>query len=133
MSSIFEIRQVYDFDVYASALLGTNFNNVTILAIMDRSTAEREIDVQAMHAQIYPLLPANTAPNDPDGYDYVKIKTVSGETTILGLPWIKTDTIALVEARTIVATFGNAKASDVARIRDMCSQNGFSLVSVVVT
>lgn len=132
MSINFQLRQVYDFDVYPSSLIGNNFKGVTILAIMDRQTANKEVDVQALHIQIYPLLPANSVPNNPDGYDYVKIKTQSGETTVLGLPWIKEDTVKLVESRTIQVKIGGVSAADVPRVRDCLAQNGFSIVDISV-
>lgn len=132
MSINFQLRQVYDFDVYPSSLIGNNFKGVTILAIMDRQTANKEVDVQALHIQIFPLLPANSAPNDPDGYDYVKIKTQSGETTILGMPWIKADTVRLVESRTIMVKIGGVASADIIRVRDALAQNGFSNVEISI-
>lgn len=124
----FKIRQVYDFDVYPSAIIGNNFKGVTILAIMDNETASKEVDTQAMHVQIFPMVPGMV--NDPNGYDYVKIRTINGQTTILGVPWIKEDTVQLVESRTVTAVIANVSAVDVPRIRDALVQNGFNNVTV---
>lgn len=128
----FLIRQVYNFDVYPAALLGSNFKNVTVLALMDRDTANQNIDTQALHVQIYPLLPAGT-PNSPDGYDYVKVKLASGETATLGIAWIKPDTVQLVDSRTITVQIAGASAVDVSRVRDALVQNGFSAINITIS
>lgn len=128
----FQIRQVYNFDTYAAALLGNNFKNVTVLAIMDRETAAKEADVHAMHVQVYPYLPAGT-PNDPNAYDYVKVKTTTGQTMILGIAWIKEDSIQLVESRIITVKISNVSASDIPRVRDALVANGFNQVEMSIS
>jgi hypothetical protein len=126
----FSIRQVYNFDVYPSSVIGSNFKGVTVLAIMDSETANKEFDTQSAHIQIYPFVPGMV--NDPKGYDYIRIRTISGETTIIGIPWIKEETIQLVESRTITVKLGNVSASDVPKIRDVLSQNGFSSFDITI-
>lgn len=126
----FQIRQVYDFDVWPASIIGNNFKGVTVLALMDNETASKEFDTQAAHIQVYPLVPGMV--NDPNGYDYVKIKTTSGVTTIVGLPWIKEDTVQLVESRTITVKVGNVSASDVPRIREALVQNGFGNLVITI-
>lgn len=127
----FVLRGVYSFDVFPAALLGTDYKNVTVLAIMDAATANREIDIQALHAQIYPMLPVGT-PNDPYGYDYVKIKTTAGNVTILGIAWINDTTVTLVQSNTITAVIGNVSAVDVLRIRNALIQNGYNNIALSI-
>jgi len=123
------IRCVYNFEVYPSSIIGSNFKNVTVLALMDKNTAQKEIDAAGMHVQVYPYLPPGT-PTNPDGYDYVKIKTMSGQTAVLGLAWIKPETIELVMAKTVNVKIANVTASDVPRIRNALVQNGFNDLTI---
>lgn len=127
----FILRGVFNFDTYAAAILGTNFRNVTVLAIMDANTANRELDIQAMHLQVFPTLPTGT-PNDPFGYDYVKVKTPSGQTTILGMAWINAATVVQVQSNTITAVISGVSASDASRVRDALVQNGFNNLAITV-
>jgi len=127
----FQLRQVYSFNVYPSALLSTSFTNVTIKAIMDPISAAKEIDIYALHAQIYPTLPVGT-PNDPMAYDYVKIQTTAGNTTILGMAWIDANTVTLVTANTITAVISSVSAADINRIKNALTQNGFSAISLSI-
>ena len=128
----FKLRGVYNFDVYPSALLGTSYSNVTILAVMDPTSAAKEIDIQALHVQAYPTLPAGT-PNDPAGYDYVKILLTSGRETILGIAWINASTVNQVLSNVITATIANVSAADIPRIMNALVQNGYNNVKLSVT
>lgn len=129
---VFAIRQVYDFDMYAPAVLGASYKGATVLAIMDRETAAKEIDPMAVHVSVYPYLPAGT-PNDPSAYDYIKIKTTAGITTILGIPWIKADTVTTVESRTITAKITGVAAGDLPRVRNALIQNGFTGIELTIS
>lgn len=129
-------RNAYSFSVYPVAFLGNDFTNVTVLAILDEATARQTIDTYALHRQYYPTLPAGT-PDDPTEYDYVKLKTSTGDIRVIGIPWIIENTIELVEQTTIVVEIAEVNVSDMSRIRSALAGNGFKLVSmrpkVVVT
>ena len=127
MASPFDIDSVYSFDVYPVALLGNNFKNVTVLAIMNQATAQAQgFDTYAAHANVFPTLPTGTVPNDPSKYSYIKIKTPTGDTAYLGIPWVVAASIALVESRTITVQIAGVSASDQAGIKAALNQNGYS-------
>jgi len=125
--NVFTIGGVYNFNVYPVALLGNVFHGVTIKAIMDCDTANATgVDTAAMHVSVYPQLPPGT-PNDPKGYDYVKVSMPgTGETTIIGLAWIDPTTVTLVESQTVIVTIPNVSASSIPRILNALAQNGFN-------
>ena len=132
MAINFQIGVAYSFSVYPAALIGNNFVGVTVMAVMDYQSANREIDTQACHVAYYPSLPSGT-PNKPSGYNYVKIKTTAGNTTILGLAWINEDTITVVTSRTITAVIGDVSAADLVRIKNALVQNGFNSVQLSIS
>jgi len=127
----FEIREIYSFDVYPAGVLGNGFQNVTVLAVMDQESANQIIDTQAVHVDVYPYLPAGT-PNNPSAYNYLKIRTANGETTVLGVPWINEESIVHVDSTEITVKIGNVVASDVAAIRAALQQNGFTALDITV-
>lgn len=130
---VFVIRQTYNFEVYPNARLQTKYDSAIVLALMDFETAVSQgLDAQGLHINLYPSLPGGT-PNDPRGYDYVKIKLPTGQSTILGLAWIKTNTVELVESRTITVKISNSSADKVQQIRDSLVQNGFTVSSIEVS
>lgn len=128
----FTLRQSYNFDTYAPAVLGDAFKGVVIVAVMDRQTAEKELDVQTMHVQLYPFLPVGT-PNSPDAYDYVKVRFPSGVESVLGLAWIKSDSVELVQGRTITVVLANRTAGDLPRLRDVLSANNFTPAQISIS
>lgn len=128
----FQLKQIYSFDVWPVPILGNNFKNVTVLALLDAESANQQgLDTQALHVQVYPHLPSGT-PNRPTDYNYLKIRLSSGETTILGLPWIKDNTVVLVESSTITVKIGDVSPSDVTAIREALIQNGFNSLEISV-
>ena len=123
-------RNVYSFSVYPVALLGNDFTNVTVLvATLDEETARQTIDTYALHRQYYPFLPPDT-PDDPTAYDYVKIRTVSGETRIIGRAWINDSTIELVDKAPWIIELTDVSPSDLPRIREMCAANRFKVAAI---
>lgn len=128
----FSIRQVYNFDMYAPAILSTGYKGATVLAVMDYETAAREADIRSIHVNVFPFLPDGT-PNDFRAYDYIKIKTTAGNTVVLGLAWIKADTVTSVESRTITARITGVGAADVPRVRNALIQNGFTAIDVNIS
>lgn len=129
MASVFDIKGVYNFDVYPSAILGTSFQNVTILSIMDYESALNFGDIASLHVNVFPYLPEGS-PDDPTATDYVRIRTSSGAATIIGVNWIVAETIEQVNSRRAIATIENVTSSDVPRIISALTQNGFNFVDV---
>lgn len=132
MSYPFELKKVYNFDVYPSTILGDDFRNVTILSIMDYESALQLADVAAIHVNVYPYLPTGL-PDDPSQYDYVRIRTASGQSTILGISWINLDTVELVESRRMTIKIDGVGSSDIERVRLALVQNGYNNIEISIS
>lgn len=124
MSSPFIVNGKYSFEVFPVAILGNDFKNVTIMGIVNPSIAQSFLDIEASHVQMYPYLPSGT-PDNARGYDYVMLKTLSGETTVLGLPWINQTTIVSVESGTMLVEIIEVTSQDIQRVSDALIANGF--------
>jgi len=130
MDVAFQIGGMFSFEVYAVGVLGTNFKNVKILAIFDQDTAESQgLDTRAMHAQVYPSLPATT-PNNPGRYNYIKILMPSGEKQILGLAWIIGSTIAVVNRGKWIVELDNLGSDRENDILKALSANNLPVTSI---
>lgn len=129
MSYNFQIGLTYSFEVYPSAILGTDFKNVKVLAILDKDSANQIISTQSMHVNVYPYLPAGT-PNSPAGYNYIKILTQSGATTCIGIPWIKESTISVVEFKRATAVIDGVTLEDGPKIAAALLKNGYPNVKI---
>lgn len=126
----FNIGDIVNFDVYPTAILGSGYKNVTVESIINYNTAKRlGFDADAVHANVYPTLPAGT-PNKASDYLYLVIKHVSGNTEILGLPWINEATLVQVQYTTVRVLVPNAGAADIEKISKALLSNGFTPSSI---
>ncbi len=115
--------------MYAVPVLGSDFNNVTVLSILDKDSANQLIDAEAQHIAVFPYLPQGS-PNNAASYNYIKIRTSAGNIAVLGLAWINENSVEEVQARTITVTIANVSASDIPKVRNCLAQNGFNNVIV---
>lgn len=127
-----EVGKSYNFETYATALLGTAYKGVTVEALMNYTTALKERDVTATHHQIFASLPSGT-PDDPEATLYVKLKLPSGVFTILGMSWIKLDTVEEVGSWIIDARIYDVTQEDVVRIRDTLALAGYGHIALELT
>ena len=127
----FAIDGVYTFNTLAPAILGASFNNVTVLAILNYKVASNYINIEANHVNIYPYLPVGTV-NDPKTYQYILIRTQTGEETVLALPWINTDTVEQINNQVVTVTVNNATVADTVKIRDSLILLGYSEFSITI-
>ena len=125
----FQVNGKYSFEVFPTAILGNDFKNVVVMGIVHPSIAQNFLDIEASHVQVYPYLPAGT-PDDARGYDYVMLKTISGETTVLGLPWINADTITNVESGTMLIEILNVTSMDIQRVSDALIVNRYNQFNI---
>lgn len=127
----FELDGVYSFDTLAPAILGANFKRVTVLAILNYTVAAGYINIESNHVNIYPYLPIGTV-KDPKSYQYLLIKTLTGENTVLALPWINLDTVTKITTQTISVTLNNVNTGDSVKIRDSLIMMGYTDFSITV-
>ena len=127
----FQTRLVYSFNLYPSPILGSGFKNVTVQAILDYSTALGFADIEALHENVFQYLPSGT-PNRPQDFDYLLLRTDSGATTVIGVPWIIEESIQLIESLTMNVTIEGVSTADGERIRACLSQNGYDKIQIAI-
>lgn len=127
----FKIGKAYRFQTYAPALIGKGYDGATALAVLGFETANNfGVDLLARHKQIYPYLPTGTV-NDPTAYTYLLVRLPdSSETTILGLPWIREESVEEVDSQTIAVKVYGCSSSDTQRIRDALVVAGFNQLEI---
>lgn len=124
------IKSVVSFSVYPTAVLNSKFSNVKVLGIIDASIARAlGTGVNELHANVFSSLPSGT-PNDPDAYLYVRIEFPSGQTQILGLPWIKESSIVVSDYTVINAKIAGVTPADWDQILALLGANGYNQVEL---
>ena len=117
-----QVFNIVSFQVYPSGILGTKFNNVQIMGILDAASCVGIIDPPALHANVYPTLPAG-AVDDYTKYPYYKIKLQDGTVTCIGRPWIREETVKVVTQQDLHIVLNNISLDDVARWREIVTLN----------
>lgn len=122
------IQKTVSFNTHATSILGTNFNRVRVLGILDMESAMNYINVPILSVNIYPSLPAGTS-KDYQNYQFLKIRFPSGDNGCLAIDWIDPSTFVVHEGVNIEFRVENANASDADRIREILAFNGFPAVN----
>lgn len=124
-----DIGKTISFSVYAPAVLGNNFNKVTLLGILDYESAQSFINVATKSIEVYPSLPANTL-KDYTKYRYLKVKMGDGKSTCVALEWINESTYTVHTGLDMTVTISNASALDAERVRAILAANGYTNLTI---
>lgn len=92
-------NQYVTFSVIPTGIIGTQFQSVKVLAVLDAKTAlEQGTDIYGLHRSVYPSLVAAgvTVPNDATQYNWVKLSLGGTSVQIIGIPWIDFATFEVV-------------------------------------
>lgn len=130
-----ENKKIYDFETYASNILGTAFKRVEVLGYFPYETAIALFgELGPLHAEVYSTgrLPIGT-PDDPRQYNYYRIKKPDGSISVIGEPWIDQSSIVQVTSGSATVLIPNVTTTDLNRLRDMFRQAGFVNFEITFT
>lgn len=127
------IDSIVSFNLYPVAVLGASVSGAKVIApAMDAALATRlGVDVQAIHANVYPTLPTST-PNDPTKYPWVGLQLANGQTMFIGLPYIVDSTLVVASASSIQFTVASVQPADQNTILQALAAAGFTAVNMQV-
>lgn len=114
--SDFEVSKYYNLSVYANSILGTNYNNALLTAVVDYSIAVKFGSVDLIQKQVMPYLPPNT-PTDHTKYKYYLFQHRDKQVVLADF-WIVGDSVEETEGLTYTIKLKNITSSQVSVIRD---------------
>ena len=114
----------YNFSVYATSVLGTNYKAALLKSILDYSTALKYDNIVLLHKQIYPYLPEGTV-SDPTRYQYYLFQVGNKEMVIADV-WIINSTIEVATETSYSLRLLNVTASQVSMVTDQLRLLGIS-------
>lgn len=127
----FNLGDRITFQIYPVSLYGDIFRNcVASDMISARSCPKFNVDPAAEHAKVYNSLPSGTAPNDPNGYKWLVLTLENGDERVIGLPWIKVETIQVIEVVNTYVTIPNTAPQDAEKVRLALSAAGFESLEI---
>jgi len=128
----YQIGTSYNFLTLAPAILGTQFNNATLLSIMNHDTAMKFANIDQQAQIVYPALPAGT-PNNPQSYVYLLFQTSAGTNVVLANVWINESSITVATTATITVTVTKVTTADVTVIRNILLNAGYNSIQIVTS
>ena len=131
LGTLFNIGDTITFDVYPSVILGSKYQNVTVLAAVSGELAQAYgFDVVATHANVAPSLPPGS-PNNPFAANYLwlQIQYPNKEKDFVAIPWIIADTVQVTNMVDIVVRIRRRTATDSTAVQVALSSAGFKLDS----
>lgn len=126
------IGKTVSFTTHATSILGTNYNRVKVLGILDYESAMQYINVSVMSVNVYPSLPEGTS-KDYQNYQYLKIKHDTGVSGCVAIEWIDEATFVEHEGVNITFRVENANAADADKIRKILAFNNFTAVNFTLS
>lgn len=121
------INKIVSFNVYPT-FLGTIFDNVKVLGIMDAGSVTPWIDPVSMHANVVPTLPDPKPPRF-NSYLYAKLELSNGTITAIGLPWIN-GAVVTHDGQPIKIVVNTPTTEDFARLRNLLLLNNYTDFSI---
>jgi hypothetical protein len=115
---------VIDFRIHTNTILPNEVLGAKVKGILDADTARLWADVDSIHTNLYPALPDGSV-DDPEGYEYLKLTLHNGSTQIVGLPWIREETLAVTGKGTATITIDNVSSTDIPNIVKALASNGY--------
>lgn len=123
MAGTFELRKRYNFSTKAPAILGAEYRNVMVESIMTATEAVKYSDILTLHEQIRTVLNLDI---EAVNCTYIKFKTLDGETVIIALEYINSDSIVEVKTVNIRVDVLEANTDDILIIQERLKELGYS-------
>lgn len=130
----FTLNSTITFQVYPSALYGDVFRNAVPTDVVSaRGASKFGIDPEAEHAKVYPLLPSGTVEDNARSYNWLVLTLEDGTERVIGLPWIKADTIVVVNTVNATVLIPGIGTGDIEKIRLAISGAGFNNFTITTS
>ena len=126
----FEIKKTYNFSVQtdAAALLGSDYSLMKVRAIMNSEEAAKKADVTTTFNTVKGVL--TDLPDSITDLTFILFENTDGNTTVLALEYIDTETIVEVESVNIRVNILNASTEDISIITTAVKELGYTNFTV---
>lgn len=126
----FEIKKTYNFSIQtdAAAVLGAEYSLMKVRAIMNSEEAAKKADVTTTYNTIKGVL--TDLPESITDLTFILFENTDGNTTVLALEYIDTDTIEEVESVNIRVNILNASTEDISILTTAVKELGYTNFTV---
>lgn len=135
----FSVGAVYNFNTIAPAILQASYQNAKLIAKGDYDLAISYANINALQANIYPILINQTNgtssyPNDPKAYEYYIFKLPSNIIVALQSSWIIPGSVEEVVGISLTVTINGLNSyNDSTKILNAIALLGYTNISSNIT
>lgn len=124
--SVLSINQLYSFSTLAPSILGAQYSNVRLVAIMDYNLAVQQKNVELLQRQVAPyLLPGS--PTDVKKFTFYKFQINTTDFVVVCNHWVTQDGfVASNSVDAVVRIFNIDETQDTAIVREQLRLLGYT-------
>lgn len=121
----FELKKSYNFSTLAPTLLGNNYSNMKVIAILTADNAIEYRDVATLHAQVKSAITG--LPDSITDLSYILFKNnITSEKLVLPLEYIEDSSIVETTTLNIRIEVRNCTVDDVGTLRTRLEELGYT-------
>lgn len=120
----FELKKSYNFSTLAPTLLGNQYKNMKVKAILTSSNALQYKDIATIHQQVKSSIAG--LPDSITDLTYILFENTDNEETVFALEYIDADSITEVDSLNIRIEIGNCTVDDIAVLRTRLQELGYT-------
>lgn len=122
------INTTYSFFTLSPTILGTQYTNMTVKAILTSDEAIKYRDIVTLHEKMKVVV--SGLPNNVKDCTFYLLENTSGDRIVLANEYIDQSTITLVTSVTINISVFNSLTTDVAILRARLQELGYTDFSI---
>lgn len=120
---LFEIKKTYNFSTLAPTILGGNYTNMKVKAILTSENAVKYADITSIHTTIKPII--KNLPDNVSELTYILFENLDKETSIFPIEYLETDSITEVSVLNIRIDIPNASMDDLNILKTRLKELGY--------
>lgn len=124
------LQRSYNFTTLAPSVLGGNYKNMKVKALLTDREAVKYRDIMSLHRTLKPLITA--LPSNPQDCTYVLLENINKENILLALEYIDMYSIEEVVSTNINVLIRGTTDMDVSIIRTRLIELGYSDLTITL-
>lgn len=120
---LFEIKKTYNFSTLAPTLLGSDYTNLKVKAILTSEAAVKYSDIVSTHQTVKSII--KNLPDNVSDLTYILFENSDKTTLILPVEYIEADSIVEVSSINIRIDIPNVTVDDVNIIKTRLKELGY--------
>lgn len=124
---------VISFETIAPSILNLKYTQVKFAGLVSWAVARSFGDIASLHRSLYPSMNQTEVKDDYKSYSYLSFQNNSGIIQVIGVPWIREDTLVVSGSENLNIIFPNISPDKKAYLFQLLKANGFSNFQVTGT